>query len=415
MTRGGDLRSSYMRAAPRRGIALTGVVVAVIAALALVIAVSIATVPDNPSPSGWKPQSVILAVPSTTRNATPNATPNAPIHEVSGVFVTTTGGRFIYQGTPLRLSGYTFYPAVAGGTAAWRRTTFQAYIDHILSMGAMAGQNLARPTDFWDSTNTSQTWNDPIIWSNMDHLVQAAHQRGIFVLMDLSAFKWLLVSQGKDPYDANNWIAYLDFVGARYRDEPAIAFYSIVGEPPAPTTPSASDQLVAFYRTLTDELRRADQGHHLIAAGGFNHMENETPSTPWWHQIYALPGNDVVAFKTYSQHDLNLMPTITAYAQQLGKPLVDEEFGMPQYMGDDTYTGGSSGYNGLYTSRAAFYHNVYAIGLSHGVTAFVFWNLGCQLGNQSYEVSPSTPAVWQVIAANGPGPTVPWSGNSPPC
>lgn len=333
----------------------------------------------------------------------------------SASFVTTDGEHFLLDGQIIKLNGYTFYPATAGGTAAWRRPSFTAYIDRILDLGLSAGQNLARPTDYWDRTNTTQIWNDPTIWANMDYLVQAAQRRGMFVLMDLSAYKWLLMSQGKDPYDAGNWKQLLDFVGQRYRTATAIAAYSIVGEPPAPTTAAQTAQLVAFYRAVTDELYAADGGRHLIAAGGFNHMEDETPTTQWWQQIDALPHNDIVAFKTYSQHDLNLMPTIGAFARSLHKPMMDEEFGMPQYMGDGAYQGNAKGYNGLYVGRADFFADVYTTGEQLGVSSFVFWNLGCQVGTQSYEVSPLTPAVWHTVAEHAAVAPVPLEASTPAC
>jgi hypothetical protein len=323
------------------------------------------------------------------------------------------GTNFAYQGHELQLAGYTFYPALVGGTAAWHQASFTAYIDQILSLAAQAGQNLARPTDFWDSHTSGQRWDDPQVWKNMDYLVCAAARQHIFVVMDLSAFKWLLISQGQDPYNASNWTTYLQTIGQHYSLQPAIAFYSIAGEPPPPTTPEATQALVSFYQSVTDALATADGGHHLIAAGGFNHMEDETPQTPWWHEIYALPHNTVVAFKTYSNHDLSLMPTIAAYASQLGKPLIDEEFGMPQSLGDATFSG--NGYNGIDESRAGFFQSVYQTGESVGVHAFVFWNLGCQLKPQGYDVSPKTPAVWQVIQQFAPSPPAPADPNLSAC
>jgi len=331
----------------------------------------------------------------------------------SSAFVTTDGQAFLFEGHPIKLYGYTFYPATAGGTAAWRQSTFPQYIDHTLDLGLAAGQNLARPTDYWDKSSNQQTYTDPVIWANMDYLVQAAQKRGMFVLMDLSAYKWLLMSQGRDPYNATNWTPFLDFIGARYSNAPNIAAYSIVGEPPAPHTSAATSALVSFYRQVSDELYRADGGHHLIAAGGFNHMEDETPQTQWWQQIYALPHNDIVAFKTYSQHDLDLMPAIASYASSLRKPLMDEEFGMPQYTGDGAFSG--TPYNGITTDRATFFDTVYTRGEQLGVYSFVFWNLGCQQGVQSYEVSPETPAVWQIITQHGAVPGVAWQSSTPPC
>lgn len=234
----------------------------------------------------------------------------------------------------------------------------------------------------------------------MDYLVCTARQRGLFVIMDISAFRWLLMSKGRDSYDAGNWKAFLDQVGTHYSDQPSIAFYSISGEPSPPTTVADTRHLVDFYRAVTDELSKSDKNHHLITAGGFNHMEEETPQTPWWHEIYALPHNDIIAFKTYSQKDLNLIPTIASFAQQLRKPMVDEEFGMPQRMGDAASTGET--YNGMFTSRAQFFEQVYSRGEKNGVSSFVFWDMGCELTQESYQVSPITSAVWHVIQAHAP-------------
>lgn len=351
---------------------------------------------------------------TSTQRSTPRAGAATPSASASpSQYVTTDGKRFLYHGQPLNLSGYTFYPALAGGTAAWRSPSFTSFIDHTLDMGLSAGQNLARPTDYWDKTNTQQSWNDPVIWANMDYLTQAAQKRGMFVLMDLSAYKWLLMSQGQDPYDARNWTTLLDFVGARYSHTTSIAAYSIVGEPPAPQSATATTQLVTFYNEVTDDLYRADGGHHLITAGGFNHMEDETPQTLWWQRIYALPHNDIVAFKTYSQHDLDLMPAIAAYAGSLSKPMLIEEFGMPQYVGDGAFSG--EPYNGIQTGRATFFQTVYDEGGRLGVYGFIFWNLGCQVGDQSYEVSPRTANVWQVVTRHAAVSPAAWQSAAGVC
>ena len=307
----------------------------------------------------------------------------------------------MYQGNPFKLYGYTFYPTSAGGASAWRHTSFTNYIDQILNTGALAGQNVLRPTDFWDTTYHDRRQDDITIWHNMDYLVCAAARRGIFLDLDVSAFQWFLVSQHHDKYDLANWKAFLDAVGKHYANQPDIAFYSIIGEPDPPKNVAAMNNLINFYRSITDKLHQADGGHHLIAAGGFNHMEEETAQTPWWQEIYSLPNNNVPAFKTYSQNDLQLIPTITAFTRQIGKPAFDEEFGMPQYVGDGTYSGQQ--YNDIQSSRAQFYNDVYTRGEENGVAGFVFWSLGCGSKPSDFDVSPNdTPAVWHVIQEHAP-------------
>jgi hypothetical protein len=335
------------------------------------------------------------------------------IDERAGTYIVTNGTAFLYGGHALHLSGFAFYPALLGGTAAWSRPDFPRYIDEVVALGRVAGQNLVRPTNFWSTTSRHQSWRDPTVWANLDYLVRTAQRHGMFVIMDLSAYRSLLTSQGLDPYDAANWSAFLRFVGTRYDQSPAIAFYSIVGEPTAPTTVAATARLVDFYRTLTDELYAADHGHHLITAGGLIHLEDESDAMQWWQEIAALPHNEILAIKTYSQADLNLLPTIAKEARQLRKPLVNEEFGMPQYVGDTTPTGRS--YNSLRMSRAQFYTIVYIDGARYGMAAVAFWNLGCQVSTTSYEVSPLTPAVWRIVTQYGPGAHVAWPYASPPC
>lgn len=345
--------------------------------------------PPTPTPTPTPPTPTPTAIP-------PTPTPSPSPISASG-FVTTDGVQFLDgSGHPLALAGYTIYPATAGGTAAWRSNAIRPFIDSELALGLSAGQNLVRPTDFWDKTNTSQVYNDPTVWSNMDYLVSQAQARHVYVLMDLSAYKWLLVSQGKDPYNAANWTTYLQFVGARYRNNTDIVAYSIVGEPPAPTSQAQADALVAFYAQVTDTLAAADP-HHLISAGGFNHMEDGA-AYQWWQRIYALPHNDVCGFKTYSQRDLGYMATIAADTAALHKPSLDEEFGAPQSLGDATWSGAV--WNGFSGSRAQFYTDVYRETGQYHVAADIFWNLATLAGAARYDVSPLTPAVWAVIQAH---------------
>jgi hypothetical protein len=319
----------------------------------------------------------------------------------TGPFLSTDGTSFTCLGRPVALTGFTFYPALLGGARAWHDPGFADYIDHILDMGAAAGQNLIRPTDQWDSNTPNQTADDPVVWANMDHLLSAARARGVFVVIDLSAFRWLLTSQDTDPNSVDLWAGFAAKVAARYRTNPAVAYYSIAGEPTPPSTTAQLQSLLDFYRTTSAAIRAMDP-NHLIAAGGFNHMEDH-PELAWWQAIDSLPGNDIVAVKTYSQHDLDLMATIAAYGRSASRPVIDEEFGMPQSYGDATFAGGVA-YNGLSTGRAPFFSAVYRTGRDLGFAGFIFWNMGCQTGPTSYEVSPLTPATWSVVVAFGAVP-----------
>jgi hypothetical protein len=100
--------------------------------------------------------------------------------------------------------------------------------------------------------------------------------------------------------------------------------------------------------------------------------------------------------------DPHFISTIVAFTNQIGKPAFDEEFGMKQSLGDATFVGGA-GIDGIRTSRAQFYEDVYSTGEHTGVQGFVFWDLGCDLRPDSYQVSPHTPETWKTIKRHGPG------------
>ena len=349
--------------------------------------------------SATQPQ-VTRPTPTPTPTPLPNAVAAAPCLATAqgGPYLASDGHSLTCLGHPVELTGYTFYPALLGGSKAWHSPSFRDYIDYVLSMGAASGQNLIRATDQWDRNVPGQTSDDPVVWANMDYLVEAAREKGVFVVIDLSAYRWLLMSKGVDSTRPEAWTGFIQFVAARYRNATNVAFYSIAGEPAPPTNQAQKDSLVAFFSSTSQTLRDADP-NHLITVGGFNHME-DSPALSWWQTIYALPTNDLVAFKTYSQHDLDLMPAIAAYAGSIRKPALDEEFGMPQSYGDASFAGGAA-FNGLAGGRAPFFQSVYTSVRSLGVAGVIFWNMGCQTGPTSYEVSPLTPAAWSVVAKNG--------------
>jgi hypothetical protein len=372
-------------------------VLAAILAILLILLSSCgsAVVPLHGSTS--TPMAPATKFPLSLPPATPLICPQQTAHTLQGSndFVQTSGTQFVYRGKPLNFTGFTFYPATLGGATAWQSPSFPSYINRVLDAAQQLGQNIIRTDDLWNMQKGDDPQGDQTIWRNVDYLVCTAAQRGMFVELDISSYEWFLQSQHYSLFNVNNWLSYLAAVGRHYSNQPTIAFYYILGEPAVPTTVNAMNTLITFYRAMTDALYQADDGHHLIIAGGFNHMENETPQLRWWQKIYALPHNNVVAFKTYSQDDLNLLPTIASYAYQIHKPLLDEEFGMVQGSGDATYSG--IPYNGLEMSRAAFFRAVYSEGRSDGVKGFIFWNLGCKMDSGSYDVNPETPAVWHVI------------------
>lgn len=215
----------------------------------------------------------------------------------------------------------------------------------------------------------------------------------MFVLLDISAFKWVLTADGRSVTEPANWNSFIDFVAGRYAKDSTVAFWSIVGEPAVPKTISERDSLVAFYDAVTKRLRERDP-NHLICAGAFNHMKDHAELN-WWQRLYSLPNNNIAGFKTYSQNDLDLIGTIASYAKSINKPAIDEEFGMPQNAGDCDWSG--IPFNHIQEGRAQFFRKVYERGLADGVAGFLFWNLGDEMSSSSYEISPTSRCLWAVL------------------
>src|SRR5260221_112107 len=319
---------------------------------------------------------------------------------------TAGNGRLLdaWTGTQTVLYGSTMYLSTQGGAATWRGGNISTIIDTILATAQSAGLTMVRPTDFFDDHTPSQRWDDATVWTNLDYLVSAAQLRGMYVLMDVSAWQQWMTSQGGtgiyDPTVAANWTPLLQALGAHYTNAHNISWYSIIGEPAPPVDATTTTAMVTFYQTLTDTLAAADP-NHLVCAGGFNRME-EHQELSWWQQIYALPHNHVCAFKTYSQDDLDLTNFIGRYVATLGKPLTNEEFGAEQILGDTVYSG--TPWNGVTYAMADYYRQVYRRGLGNGVTSFVFWNLGVQSNPTGFDVSPSVmPGTWAVITEAATG------------
>ena len=306
-------------------------------------------------------------------------------------YVCARGQDLVYRGPMLRLDGATLYPRVTlGGRtlrgAAWASASveFTAYLDHWLDVAHESGLNTIRPTDFLAGVSD---WHDRTTWRNLDHLVSGAAARHMFVVVDLSAYRDFLRRSGRFAYDSTTWASFLDFVGSRFANSPAVAYYAIAGEvePPVGSTPgrATADQYVAFFRDAIARLHAADHGHHLVSTGGLDHLDDAS-GVPW-QALFALPGQDVAALHVYSDGDRQrAVPAVAAWAAAQGQPFVIEEFGFRQELGD--------------AARGAAFRSTYALGRGAGAAGMLFWNLGPELTPYSYDVSPATPAVWAAVA-----------------
>jgi hypothetical protein len=309
-----------------------------------------------------------------------------PCVNTSSQYMQTDGTSLCFQGKPVFLRGATMYPYwMYKGTLyrsrGWARPEFKQYIDTILGLAQSAKLNTIRPTDY---LNNAVTWFDPTIWNNMDYLVRQAQQRHLWIVLDLSTFRQWLTNQGRSfVYNPDDWRPFVRFVSQRYRNVAAISHYAIAGEIPSEnaggTTP---DQYIRFYRSILNEIHNSDKGHHLISIGGLSYLNID--STIPWQALYDLPYNSLVAIHIYSDGDRTVtLPMVAAWAQERNKPLLIEEFGFRQELGDQT--------------RAEAYRNMYQQQQINHMSGTIFWNLGPEVAPNSFDVNPSTPLTWATV------------------
>jgi hypothetical protein len=177
-------------------------------------------------------------------------------------------------------------------------------------------------------------------------------------------------------------------VGNRYRDSPALAHYSILGEiPDSARSGLTSNEYIDFYREALATIHRADGGNHLISVGGLSYL-NYDSGIPW-EELYSLPHNSMAAIHIYSDGDRNItLPRVFTWARNNHVPLLVEEFGFQQDMGD--------------AQRVQAFQTTFDLLRSYAVSGMIFWNLGLEVAPVSYDISPATSRVWDTLQQYAP-------------
>ena len=254
------------------------------------------------------------------------------------------------------------------------------------------GLNTLRLTDFLDFHPTSpQAAFDATRWARVDRLIAASRAAGLYVELDLSTYRNVLLAVGVNPY-TYDWAPFLDFVvnrrntvtGVRYGSDPTIALVAFAGEV-EPINGSrdvgvTTAQLTAFFRTVTDRWAARAPGQ-LLTTGGL--MQLDWDSGIDWQTLMALPNNHVPSIHIYSDADRRTtVPAFAARAAQLGKPWLNEEFGAPAAIGDE--------------ARAALFTSTYQLTRSYRAAGNGLWNVGPETTN-THDVGPQFPLTFAAV------------------
>jgi hypothetical protein len=276
-----------------------------------------------------------------------------------------------------------------------------------IALAQQAHLNTIRITDFLNvKGNPSTAPDDATAWGYVDAMIAAASSVGLHVDLGLADYRATLWNNCVNPYTAD-WGPFISALANRvntvshvvYKNDPTIAFVSVAGEPlPVGThqyTASATGQpctmtyttadLTNFYSSVTSDWKHQG-GTVLINSGGLGYL-NESKAGIDWKTIFSLPTNAFCDIKTYGGMQA-WAPNAASYCQSIGKPIIVEEFGWQQALGD--------------AQRAQQFSNMYAQLRAMHVAGVAFWNLGYQLASTSYEVNPSTPLSFSAIVQNSP-------------
>jgi hypothetical protein len=276
-----------------------------------------------------------------------------------------------------------------------------------VALAKQANLNTIRITDFLKvKGNPSTAPYDETSWRYVDAMIAAAGAAGLHVDLGLADYRATLWNSCINPYTAN-WNQFISTVANRintvtnvpYKDDPTIAFVSVAGEPlpvgthrftasatgrPCSLSYSTSD-LTAFYAATTSEWTQQG-GTVLINSGGLGYL-NESKSGIDWQSIFLLPTNAFCDIKTYGGMQA-WAPSAANYCKSIGKPIIAEEFGWQQSAGDP--------------QRAQLFATMFAQLRALDFAGTAFWNLGYQSAPTSYEINPSTPDTFLIIALNAP-------------
>lgn len=309
-------------------------------------------------------------------------------------FVYLSGGQFYFGDQQINPYWTTFYPYwdhnghIYHGSA-WHQPDFSQYIDFMIAMAQQANVNTLRATDWLDGSTAD--WHDPVVWSNMDYFVQATAANNMYAIIDISAYRKWLIANNTWPYDPNLWSDFIQLFGDRYGNTANILYVPIAGEIPYPTSSNpwkaTANEYVAFFTQTLAALHAADP-NHLHTVGGLSFLNRPEYGIPW-QTLFSLPYNDFCDMHEYSDGDLNVtLPMLSDWCGSNGIPLLLEEFGAKQQIGDQ--------------ARADHFNLVYGRASQYNVVGVGLWNLGPELAPSSYEVNPQTPLAFAAIQNNAP-------------
>ena len=293
-------------------------------------------------------------------------------------FVRVAGNKFQLKGREYKALGFTSYQLCVA-----KNPTSRAQVRRIFRAAKKAGFSLFRATsivyDFGEG-DLNRHLSEPV-WRRIDLLLDVARRENIKVIIDFSTLTYETGRFAQPPFDVTDPANFArlkpiyqrvpnrvnSINGRAYKDDATILGYSILGEivpfglrfkadgtiDLANESRDANNYL-AFIRAAALEIKRHDP-HHLVNAGGLLHVSPDGPvrdasGRPYWQTLWADADLDFASVHIYPNIDDDLkraklplappypfalpngewknLAIYKAYADQIGKPLMVEEWGL---------------------------------------------------------------------------------------
>ncbi len=293
-------------------------------------------------------------------------------------FVGVANNQFRLNGREYKALGFTSYQLCVA-----KNPTTRAQVERIFRDAKAAGFSLFRATslvyDFNDG-DLKHHLSEPV-WQRVDLLLDVARQENIKVIVDFSTLTYETGRYSTPPFDltAPANFARLKPIygripnrtnsinGRRYKNDPTILGYSILGEIvpfglrfKGDNTVNVAnesrdvDNYLLFIRRAAAELKRNDP-NHLVNAGGLLHVSPDGPvrdlsGQPYWKTLWSDANIDFASVHIYPNLDDTLkqanaplappypfplpvgewknLDVYKSYADKVGKPFMVEEWGL---------------------------------------------------------------------------------------
>lgn len=384
---------------------------------------SLTSVPPSPSPTSTPPPT---ATPTATRTATsiPTVATLPPTATPSNSFVTRQGRNFWLNAAPFSFVGANVYNA-AGDPSNYECGPWMSNPDLDLDawFGHVANDLGGKAVRFWAYQSYSNSGTN---WTGVDRVMRLANQHNLKVIPVLEN-QWPDCTQG--DYKLNSWYAggylkpygtytlsYKDYLGAlvqRYKNEPAIAGWTLMNEAESKSVDGTADpdSLYTFARDMSGYIKSLDS-NHLVTLGSMGGTQPGVGNGNY-ERIHSLSTIDFLEYHDYGANDQAIPGKNTSWAnseqvvlndgQHMNKPVLVGEAGMT--------TCASENGSELETvaSRAEKFDAKLNAFANAGGAGYLIWAWD-PLQDCSYSFSPGDPLngvlkKYAAGAAVSPGPT----------